>query len=36
MVAYADSLSPQEADAGGLLKIQGQPELKREFQTSLG
>lgn len=36
VVAYADKLSTEEADAGGLLKIQGQPELKSEFQTSLG
>lgn len=36
MVAYANSLSTQEVDAGGLLQIQGQPELKSEFQTSLG
>lgn len=35
-MAYADRLSTQETDAGELLQIQGQPELKSEFQPSLG
>lgn len=31
MVAYAYKLSTREAAAGGLLQVQGQPEIQSEF-----
>jgi hypothetical protein len=36
VVAYAYNPIPQEVEAGGLLGIEGQPVLHREYQDSQG
>ena len=36
MVAHAFNPSTQEVEAGGFLRVRGQPGLQSEFQDSLG